>query len=260
MLVEPGLTRYDLHFRLFGFPVRVHPLFWLLSILLGADTLKIGPEYLLIWVAVVFASILVHELGHCLAFRLFGVRSNIVLYGFGGLAIPWSGIRERWRRVAVSLAGPGAGFLLYGLVYGSNRAFGWTALVASPYLVVAYIWLLSVNLYWGLLNLLPVIPLDGGRVSEEVCIGVSPRKGAAIAYQISMLVAGLLSIYCLFWQIAPAQAKELYKELPWWLQLPIGGLWTALMFGLLAYMNYQMLQRWRWTNRHWADERLPWER
>jgi hypothetical protein len=32
------------------------------------------------------------------------------------------------------------------------------------------------------------------------------------------------------------------------------------VFGLLAYMSYQMLKRWRWANRHWADERLPWER
>ena len=260
MLVEPGLTRYDLHFRLFGFPVRVHPLFWLLSILLGADTLKIGPEYLLIWVAVVFASILVHELGHGLAFRRFGVRSNIVLYSFGGLAIPWSGIRERWRRIAVSLAGPGAGFLLYGLVYGSNLAFDWAGREASLLVRAAYGSLVFVNLYWGLLNLLPVIPLDGGRVSEEVCTGVWPRNGPAIAYQISMLVAGLISIYSLLWAVAPEQALKLYLELPWWLRLPIGGLWTALMFGLLAYMSYQALQRWRWTNRHWADERLPWER
>ncbi|MBX9581317.1 MAG: hypothetical protein K2X87_13490, partial [Gemmataceae bacterium] len=111
MLVEPDRTPYDLNFRLFGFPVRVHPLFWVVTVLFGSSALRdFGPEYLLVWVVVVFVSILVHELGHAFAFRAFGTDAAVVLYGFGGLAVPWGGVAGRWRRVAVSLAGPAAGF------------------------------------------------------------------------------------------------------------------------------------------------------
>ena len=79
MLAEPNRTPYDLNFRLFGFPVRIHPLFWLGAVLLGGWTFDLGLEYAAIWVAVVFVSILVHELGHAIAFRTFGVDSHIVL-------------------------------------------------------------------------------------------------------------------------------------------------------------------------------------
>src|SRR5207253_9310124 len=59
VLAEPNRTPYDLNFRLFGFPVRIHPLFWLGAVLLGGWTFDLGLEYAAIWVAVVFVSILV---------------------------------------------------------------------------------------------------------------------------------------------------------------------------------------------------------
>ncbi|HEX4607162.1 MAG TPA: hypothetical protein VH092_03070, partial [Urbifossiella sp.] len=63
------------------------------------------------WIAISFVSFLVHELGHAAAFRAYGVGSHVVLYSLGGLAVPWDDLRGRWRRVVVSLAGPGAGFV-----------------------------------------------------------------------------------------------------------------------------------------------------
>ena len=126
MLAEPDRTPYDLRFRFLGFPVRVHPWFWIATLLLNGDgLLRLGPEYLLIWIVVVFVSILVHELGHALAFRRFGADADIVLYAFGGLAIPTNSIAGRGRRILVSLAGPIAGFVLFGIVYGTNQAFEW---------------------------------------------------------------------------------------------------------------------------------------
>ena len=63
MLAQPGTTAYDLRFRLLGVPIRVHPLFWLVSLMLGgaagADLSDRREQaLLLIWVAVVFVSIL----------------------------------------------------------------------------------------------------------------------------------------------------------------------------------------------------------
>src|SRR5690349_4781192 len=110
---EPGHTRFDLRFSIFGIPVRVHPLFWLMTLLFGG---AVGnPITLLIWVAVVFISILTHELGHALTMRFFGQPARIILHLSGGLAIP-----DSWghgsalttnEQILMLLAGPGAGFL-----------------------------------------------------------------------------------------------------------------------------------------------------
>src|SRR5262249_14738263 len=116
MFTDPGRTQWDLQFRLLGVPVRVHPMFWFMALLLGQSTLIDGIQYLLIWVACVFVSILIHEMGHVLAARAFDVWSAIVLCGFGGLAIGASRMRHRWQHILVCLAGPVAGFLLLGLL------------------------------------------------------------------------------------------------------------------------------------------------
>ena len=68
MLGEPPRTQWDLHFPLFGFPVRVHPFFWAVALLMG---FRSSPRLidLLLWVAAVFLAILVHELGHAIVMR-----------------------------------------------------------------------------------------------------------------------------------------------------------------------------------------------
>src|SRR5688500_3784168 len=87
-LSEPPRSNGDLHFRVFGFPVRVHPYFWLVTAIMGLGSGDEGtaPMELLTWVGVVFVSILVHELGHAFLQRRFGGRPWITLYGLGGLA------------------------------------------------------------------------------------------------------------------------------------------------------------------------------
>src|SRR5690348_11709576 len=116
-LNEPQPTAYDLRFRLLGTDVRVHPMFWLVSVLLNFRLLQTGRiDLLLIWIACVFVSILVHEFGHVLMGRAFGSHAHIVLYSFGGLAVGSKEGLRRWQRVLVLFAGPGAGFVLFGAV------------------------------------------------------------------------------------------------------------------------------------------------
>lgn len=255
MFAEPPPTRYDLNFRLLGVPVRVHPLFWLVTALLGGSRLGDPPEYLLIWVGVVFVSILVHELGHVAAFRWCGrVRAHVVLYGFGGLAVPWGGVDGRGRRVVVALAGPAAGFVLAGLVWGSDYLVPWAA-TSRPavYLFVALLW---VNLAWGVVNLLPVFPLDGGRVSDEVCgAAFGPGRGRRVALEVSVAVAGVIVVFSLASMTSRPGEGGWLDDVPWWLR---GSFFTALMFGVLAYQSYQLLQQSRWTDRHWDDDRRNW--
>ncbi len=98
-LQQPAESPYDLRFQLFGFPVRIAWGFWVASIIFGFELVRgieayFGPDspgrlpLLILWAFCLLVSILVHELGHALAFRQNGIESSIVLYHFGGLAIP----------------------------------------------------------------------------------------------------------------------------------------------------------------------------
>lgn len=259
MLAEPERTAYDLRFRLFGFPVRVHPWFWLLTILFNSRLLNppFGPEYLLLWVAVVFVSILIHELGHAVAFRRFGADAEIVLYAFGGLAISRTTVSGRWRRIVVALAGPFAGFILYGILYGTHAAFGW-ARTNGPYVAFLYLQLVWVNLYWGLLNLLPVFPLDGGQVSRELCLAKWGHRGTRVSLKVSLWTAVAVMAYSLWCEFDTGQfGARVTDDFPSW--VPRGTIYMAILFGLLAYASYQLLQQIEWTDTHW-DDRLPWEK
>jgi stage IV sporulation protein FB len=251
VFAEPERTRYDLNFHLFGFPVRIHPWFWLIVILFGANELDAGNHLaFLTWVVVVFVSLLVHELGHAAAFRRFGSDAHIVLHAFGGLAVPWTAVRGRGRRILIALAGPAAGFLLFGIVYGSNVFLHW-AKEGPPAVSWLYIQLVFVNLWWGLVNLLPVWPLDGGQVCEEVCTAVRPRNGRRVALQISVTVAGAFCLYSLLCMVNDRQGG-----FDWIDAIPTefhGSMWTAILFGMLAAQSYQALQRVKWTDSHWQQ-------
>lgn len=257
MLGEPPPTQADLHFRIAGFPVRVHPFFWLISLLLGLNAFEGEPTGTLLAVAVVFVSILIHELGHTVLQRKFGGYPRIVLHGFGGLAICDNCDRSPRSQIIISLAGPFAGFLLAAVTLlflavasgylhfapmwgneswadGLDRSLK-AELVGLP-LLVGTLWfrefesqavnqvvflLLWINIFWGLMNLLPVYPLDGGRVARELLtLGSNPQQGVIKSLQISIGVAALVAVWGLF----------------------AVGFFMAIMFGFLAYNNYQTLQ------------------
>jgi Zn-dependent protease len=255
---EPERTPYDLNFRLSGFRVRVHPLFWLGAVLLGLNTFRIGVEFGLIWVGVVFASILVHELGHAVAFRSFGSDSHVVLWMFGGLAVPHGGVAGRGRRILVALAGPLAGFVLCGVVYGTHEATGWGVL-NGPHVAFLYFTLVYVNLYWGIFNLLPVFPLDGGQVSKELCEARWGGRGLRVALKISIGVAIAVAVYSLVCVYETETRRAVLDFLPPW--FPRGSLWTAVLFALLAAQNYQLLQfHGRGYYYEAPDDRVSWEK
>lgn len=240
----PPTTRYDLRFTLATIPVRVHPFFWVMTLLFGASTGDV--VYLLVWIVVVFVSILIHELGHALVMRFYGQPASIVLYAMGGLAVPeqtwWA---NRWASVSLSLnqeilvllAGPGAGFLLAMLVMLGVVALGgsvvftplfgfipWvTALVPIGGRVVNLVvtTLLWVNLFWGMVNLLPVYPLDGGQVARHALIQADPLDGARKSLWISVVVGTIVAVAGLVLLRSP---------------------YLAFLFGVLAIQSYQTLR------------------
>ena len=196
-LLEPAQTPYDLRFRLFGVAVRVHPMFWLVMAILGWGG---GPHGegkffllgLLAWVAACFVSVLIHEMGHVFMGHLFGSDGYIVLYSFGGLAIGSNALSNGRRQALVSFAGPLAQFILLAIVvlvlwFGyftpfvheqlAERLSYYRFLLAVdltvPNAVLARFFhaMIFINLFWPLLNLLPVWPLDGGQIAREACVG-----------------------------------------------------------------------------------------
>lgn len=214
LLAEPQPTPADWQFELAGIRVRVSAWFWLASILLGFNTCQSfagGDQrallgYLILWAVVVLVSILVHEMGHALAYRFFGQPAHIVVYHFGGLAIPevW-GRRvylRPFQRLIVSAAGPLAqlalaGVIVLGLVAGGwrmhyfpipaiGRALGLDAgrEIDSRIIEAVLDFLLWVNVFWPLLNLVPVPPLDGGQMLREGLLAA----GVPNAFQIASMI------------------------------------------------------------------------
>ena len=170
-------TPFDLRFRIGSIPVRVQPLFWIIIAALGWGYFHAGLGYLLLWIACCFVSVLLHELGHVWTGMAFGTHGYIVLWSFGGLAVGSSDLAERWKRVAVYLAGPGIQLILYAILYLIEP---WIMASISPDwerpVGAALHMLLVINLFWALLNLLPVWPMDGGKVTREACVAASRAR------------------------------------------------------------------------------------
>ena len=181
--------------RIGGIPIHVEWPFFLIAAILGGNRIRTWPGnrfvFLLIWVAIVFVSVLVHELGHAVAYRLNGIRPSITLTAFWGLT-HGEETRSRWRSIGVSLAGPLAGMVLLGVpayllapsfhhayeVQGTLAAWErWQVVEAVAF----------ANIAWSIINLLPVLPLDGGNIANELwgirvtrVLGIVASGGAAI--------------------------------------------------------------------------------
>lgn len=176
------------HFRLFGIPVRIEPLFVIVAFLFA---IRLGPLWLIFtFVLLAFVSVLVHEMGHALTYRALGQRSAVVLHGFGGFTVPTGGGRRvlsKGRSIAVSLSGALFQLLFLWLparyllnaewaadFLGATQTAGGTAVDWDPDSNFDFNWYVTlyyaafINLWWGVFNLLPIRPLDGGHVAEEL--------------------------------------------------------------------------------------------
>lgn len=249
--VSTAPTRYDVNFRLFGVPVTINPWYWVLLLLFGCRLLERGNgAAFVIFATAATASLLVHEFGHVLAFRRYGVGSRIMLLGTGGLAIPNGTPSTRRRRVAVALAGPAAGFLLLGLVVGLHELTDWGD-PARPYAAKLYSQFYFINLFWNLLNLAPVMPLDGGRVCWEACHATVRRDAERVCYGIGIVFAGTLAVHALLGHFA---GKPFLPYVPY-------GPFMGIFFALLAVQNYQLYRTARRPTVYWEDSDLPpWRR
>jgi len=176
-----------LRFHVLRIPVRIEPLFF---VIMGVFGLAGGREglFVLEWIVVAGAGILVHELGHALAFRRFGSPAEIVLHGFGGYT---TGAGQPPRRsMVVSLAGPLAGFAAGALAFWVHRSIG----ADSELVHNALSDMIFVTVVWGVFNLLPILPLDGGAVVASVLEQATGGGGQRAARVISVVAAAGLAV------------------------------------------------------------------
>ncbi len=121
---------------------------------------KAGIERALLWAPVLFISVLVHELAHAATIGAFGYGpSEIVLGGIGGATMNRRKAKA-WHNVLISLAGPLSSFLLAGLIFLTTRRVPFAQ--RDPMMIVFLPLLQSANVWWGIFNLFPISPLDGG--------------------------------------------------------------------------------------------------
>lgn len=167
-------------------PVTVRTSFLIIAAVIGFAGVG-SPEQTVAWIVIVFVSILIHELGHAVTARMFGSEVAIELNGLGGLTrwnVPQGEITPG-RRALIAAAGSATGLAFGGLVWVVARRFG-------PYDPLSGFILNStiyVNVFWGLLNWLPIRPLDGGHLLESLLEKVAPVRGEAIAKVIFVATA-----------------------------------------------------------------------
>jgi stage IV sporulation protein FB len=204
MFMQVQETGYEVRFRVFGVPVMVHPFFWLVALILvgsGAAQSPDGQPILNVLgaVGVVFISILVHELGHSAAMAWYRIPSHIVLYAMGGMAIPLGSSRlgargGMWDQIVISFAGPLAQFLLLGPL-ALFAAF--VELPRNDVLSLTTLLYIAIfcNLFWPILNLLPVLPLDGGRICQGFTRMIQGSyQGDITALWISVICGAALAV------------------------------------------------------------------
>jgi Zn-dependent protease len=199
-----------IQFRLWRIPVTVQPWFFVTALLIGPRQLP----GIVLWPAVVFAGVLIHELGHALAVRRQGVEAAIELHGFGGVT-RWSGttLLPPGKRALISAAGPAVGISV------GAAALAVAQLLPAGHALVGQLlqYAVWVNLGWGLLNLLPVLPLDGGMIVASL---VESAWGPRALYSVRVLSVVVCVGLCA-------------------LAVAAGWLWSAFLAGVLAISNLQ---------------------
>lgn len=217
-----------IHFR-GRIPISIYPTFWLFAALIGyLNTLSfIGT---LIWVAIIFVSVLFHEFGHALTALMFDQSPRIELVALGGLTYHNGQKLPFWKQFFIVLDGPIFGFLLVIIATVLLQLPAFSQGMAGSILSLTRV----VNLFWTIVNLLPVMPLDGGQLLRIILERIFGLKGFKYAILTSMIIAVVISLFFFLTQA-----------------YLIGAL-----FFLLAFQSYDTFRRTRHLSENDRDDSL----
>jgi stage IV sporulation protein FB len=191
-----------LAFRILRIPFRVQWWFFATLVLINIFRLQPfsrGPIQTLVYFAqgMVLAAVvvIVHELGHCLVYRRFGQEPSVLLWGLGGLTFGQSRLPPP-RKILVSISGIALTLLVIALpsylvlqyVLGPTLSHDPPHLTEMPWTILQD--LFGFTIVWSIINILPILPLDGGHVMEAILEWVrgEPQK------QLARLVSGVVGI------------------------------------------------------------------
>lgn len=181
-----------------------------------------GIQYALLWAPVILVSVLVHELAHAAMIGAFGYgASAIVLGGMGGVTVNRR-VARPWHDMVISLAGPISSFILAAL-------FWWLRMVVpffqrDPMFLPLTAYLVLANVFWGIFNLVPISPLDGGHaVRNFLRMFLDERRAFAIAVWIGMIAGTAVALW---------EARQ-------------GSYFIAVFLGWMVFMNFQSWQYFR---------------
>jgi len=183
-----------------------------------------GIQYALIWIPILFVSVLIHEFAHAAMIGILGFgSSHIVLTGMGGVTINQRRARP-WQDLLISLAGPLSSFALFFLC--KWIFFNVRVAQTDKMLIVLVPLLAKANYYWAFFNLIPQPPLDGGHATREFFrMFLSERNAFVIAIWIGMVVG----VGIVIWMIVTRRFL------------------TAAFIGFFVYMAFQ---QWQYFKRH----------
>lgn len=209
-------------------PIRIHPFFFLIALFIS---FMLSPDLpgIIVCAAVVTISILWHEYGHALTAMAFGQKTEILLMGMGGLTTRKGPQLRPWQEFLVVMNGPLFGFSLWLLSYKILSGLGEGT---NPTLILALVVSTFINFWWSVLNLMPVGPLDGGKILAIVLEALMGPSGLRISLIIGMVLGGTLTLAGFL------------------LQQPFLG----MMFAFLSFESYRMYQGAKSMTR---QDRLP---
>ncbi|HEY6221442.1 MAG TPA: site-2 protease family protein, partial [Candidatus Eisenbacteria bacterium] len=190
-----------------GIPIRVHATFlifivFVYIVLARGQSPTLALETVGFFLAL-FGCVVLHELGHALTARRYGVRTrDITLLPIGGVArlerIPEKPSQE----IAVALAGPAVNFLIAGILLAILLGGGGGAqLLGNPTLLQGNFLarLLAYNVFLALFNLIPAFPMDGGRVLRALlATRLDYLRATQIAANVGQGIAFLFGLAGLF--------------------------------------------------------------
>jgi len=208
-----------LRFTIFGIPVEVQPFFWITLVIIGGidGSDAEGMFRILLFVLAGFISILVHELGHALTARKFGAHCEITLQAFGGYAAYAGARMTRRQSFLITAAGPAIQILLgLGVLFLARQLPAMTP-NAAYFLGM----LIEISIFWAVLNLLPILPLDGGQMLNAV---LGPQR-IKITLWVTIVVSVLVGV-------------TLFER--------TGSILFSLFLCIFAWKAWQALQQARW--------------
>ena len=203
-------------------PVKISPSFFVMAGLLGfINTFSLPGT--LIWMFVIFISVLFHEYGHAIAATLFGQQAQIQLFAFGGLTLPQGKKLKNWQEFIVIAMGPMFGFILFFLSLLIPVEPVSSLGVAGPYLAYTVLITRFINLFWTIINLIPILPLDGGHLLRVILQSFIGHKAWKVSFVISLVLSALASIFFFF----------------------IGQFFVGIIFLLFTFQSFETLRQYK---------------